>query len=183
LVAQGLQFTDPFVYTKQRASPDDLEEIAHLYPLAEKILEWRSLSNDLAFLRRASTQDRVHPRWGRTRSGTSRIYARDPAVQNVSRDMPHLFVPAPGHVLVTADYSQAQLRIPACLSKDETLTKLCSDPDGDTHAATSEWPGLGETDRLPKRITALSFGAASVPSLNLLVFGISQGQSLPGPFG
>ncbi len=73
LVSQGVQFSDPFVYAKQSISSDDLEEIAHQYPVAEKILEWRSLTNDLAFLRRGAQYDRVHPVWGQTRSGTSRI--------------------------------------------------------------------------------------------------------------
>jgi DNA polymerase I-like protein with 3'-5' exonuclease and polymerase domains len=158
LVAQGVRFADPFVYAKQRASSGDLEEIAHLYPVAEKILEWRSLSSDLAFLRRASTQDRVHPTWGQTRSGTSRIYARGPAVQNVSRTLRHQFVPAPGNVLIKADYSQAQLRILAYLSRDEGLTRLYEDPDGDAHSATSEWLGLDDRDEAKEINFAICYG-------------------------
>jgi DNA polymerase I len=161
LVAQGVRFADPFVYAKQRASSDVLEEIAHRYPVVEKIMEWRSLSNDLAFLRRGSTQDRLHPTWGQTRSGTSRIYARDPAVQNVSRNLRHLFVPAPGHVLIKADYSQAQLRILAYLSNDVTLTKLYEDPDGDAHTATLEWLGLEDRDEAKEINFAICYGMST----------------------
>jgi DNA polymerase I len=166
LVAHGVQFADPFVYTTQKASSHDLEEIGHLYPVAEKIWKWRSLSNDLAFLRRGSLQDRVHPVWGHTRSGTSRIYARDPAVQNVSRNLRHLFVPAPGHVLMKADYSQAQLRILAYLSKDASLTKLYEDPNGDAHTATSDWLGLKDRSVAKEINFAICYGmsAASLAS-------------------
>lgn len=161
LIGQGIQFTDPFVYAKQRTSSSDLEEIAYQYPVAEKILEWRSLTNDLAFLRRGAQYDRVHPVWGQTRSATSRIYARDPAVQNVSRDLRYLFIPAPGHVLIKADYSQAQLRILAYLSNDATLTKLYEDPNGDAHTATAEWLGL-EDRSIAKEINfAICYGMSA----------------------
>jgi DNA polymerase-1 len=162
LIRQGVQFADPFVYAKQRASADDLEEIAYQYPVAEKILEWRSLSSDLAFLRRGAQYDRVHPLWSQTRSGTSRIYARDAAVQNVSRDLRHLFIPAQGNVLIKADYSQAQLRILAYLSNDETQTKLYEDPEGDAHTATSEWLGLGDRSIAKEINFAICYGMSAV---------------------
>ncbi len=178
LVSQGVQFADPFVYAKQRASAGDLEEIAHQYPVAEKILKWRSLSSDLAFLRRGAQYDRVHPIWGQTRSGKSRIYARDPAVQNVSRDLRHLFIPAPGHVLLKADYSQAQLRILAYLSKDETLTKLYEDPTGDAHTATSEWLGL-EDRSVAKEINFSICYGMSAAGLALKINEVNRRQGRP----
>jgi DNA polymerase-1 len=139
----------------------NLEEIAHLYPVAEKILTWRSLNSDLAFLRRGAQYNRVHPVWGQTRSATSRIYARDPAVQNVSRDLRHLFIPAPGHVLIKADYSQAQLRILAYLSEDDALTKLYEDPNGDAHTATSEWLGLKDRSIAKEINFAICYGMSA----------------------
>jgi DNA polymerase-1 len=178
LVAQGVQFSDPFVYTTGRASSDDLEEIANLYPLVEKILHWRSLYNDLTFLRLGSTKDRVHPIWGQTRSGTSRIYARDPAVQNASRDLRHLFIPAPGHVLIKADYSQAQLRILAYLSKDETLIRLYEDQKGDAHTATSEWLGLEDRSVAKEINFAICYGM-SAASLARKINDVKKAQRQP----
>jgi DNA polymerase-1 len=98
---------------------------------------------------------------GQTRSGTSRIYARKPAVQSVSRELRHLFVPAPGHVLIKADYSQAQLRILAFLSKDETLTRLYEHQKGDAHTATSEWLGLQDRDIAKEINFAICYGMSA----------------------
>jgi DNA polymerase I-like protein with 3'-5' exonuclease and polymerase domains len=99
------------------------------------------MHQDVAFLSMAEGNERIHPVWGQTRSGTSRIYARQPAVQNVSRRLRHLFEPAPAHVLIKADYSQAQLRILAHLSGDEGLTRIF-DEGGDVHGETARLLGI-----------------------------------------
>ena len=118
-----------------------LEELALTYPVVRAILDWRQMHQDVSFLSTAAGQERVHPIWGQTRSGTSRIYARQPAVQNVSRRLRYLFVPAPGHVLIKADYSQAQLRILAHLSGDEGLTRIFNE-GGDVHGQTARLLGI-----------------------------------------
>jgi DNA polymerase I len=118
-----------------------LEELALGYPEVQDILDWRQMSQNVAFLTMAAGRQRVHPAWGQTRSGTSRIYARQPAVQNVSRGLRYLFVPATGHVLIKADYSQAQLRILAHLSGDEGLTSIFN-AGGDVHGETARLLGI-----------------------------------------
>jgi DNA polymerase I len=118
-----------------------LEELALAYPGVQAILDWRQMHQDVAFLSMAEGKERVHPVWGQTRSGTSRIYARQPAVQNVSRRLRYLFVPAPGHVLIKADYSQAQLRILAHLSNDEGLIRVFNE-GGDVHRETARLLGI-----------------------------------------
>jgi DNA polymerase I len=62
-------------------------------------------------------------------------------VQNVSRRLRFLFRPTPGHALIKADYSQAQLRILAHLSGDEALVKLFKE-GGDVHAETARLLGI-----------------------------------------
>jgi DNA polymerase I len=99
------------------------------------------MHQDVAFLSMAAGKERVHPVWGQTRSVTSRIYARQPATQNVSLRLRYLFVPAPGHVLIKADYSQAQLRILAHLSGDEGLTRIFNE-GGDVHRETARLLGI-----------------------------------------
>jgi DNA polymerase I len=142
LVRKGVQFNNPFTYTIQRVNKAVLEEVALFYPRVQDILDWRQMSQDIAFLSMAEGKERVHPVWGQTRSGTSRIYARQPAVQNVSRRLRrYLFKPAPGHVLIKADYSQAQLRILAHLSNDEGLIKVFNER-GDVHAETARLLGI-----------------------------------------
>jgi DNA polymerase I len=110
-----------FAYPIRKVTIAALEEVAHSYPVVQQLLEWRNLEQDKSFLNWAEGRTSVHPIWGQMRAGTSRIYARQPAVQNVSRDLRYLFIPAPGNVFVKADYSPAQLRILAHLSEDENL--------------------------------------------------------------
>jgi len=158
LVAQGVQFQDQRVYQRQRVFTKALEDLAMLYPVVHKILDLRDMGKDLSFLRHAAGRDRVHPVWGQTRSATSRIYARSPAVQNVSRDLRRLFVSAPGHVLIKADYSQAQMRILAHLSQDPELIRIFQDPNGDVHTETSELLGLNDRNVAKEINFAICFG-------------------------
>ena len=142
LLNRGVRFKSEFVYAIRMATTPALEEIAHVYPAVQDILDWRSMVTDLAFLNKASGHDRVHPVWQQTRAATSRIYARDPAVQNVSRAVrENILVPAPGKVLIKADYSQAQLRILAHLSGDPALIDLYQ-RGGDAHAETAKLLGI-----------------------------------------
>ncbi len=137
LIKQGVRFA-PTDYAARRVNRRVLEETAHKYPIVEQVLRWSDLAQELGFLKSAANQSRVHPVWGQTRSGTSRIYARKPAVQNIGRRLRSLFVPAEGNVFVKADYKQAQLRILAHLSEDQTLISLFSngrDPHDETASA------------------------------------------------
>jgi DNA polymerase-1 len=158
LVRRGVSLQDQRVYQWGRVTNMALEEIAALYPVVQQILSFREKGQDLGSLRQMADQDRIHPVWGQTRSATSRIYARSPAVQNVSRQLRHLFIPAPGHVLVKADYSQAQMRILAHLSKDPELMKIFNDPHGDVHAETSKRLGLNDRNIAKEINFAISFG-------------------------
>jgi len=140
------------------ATTPALEEIAHFYRVVQDILDWRSRVTDLAFLHKAAGQDRVHPVWQQTRAATSRIYARDPAVQNVSRAVrENILVPAPRKVLIKRIYSQAQLRILAHLSGDSALIDLYQ-RGGDAHAETARILAL--TVMLPKRSISVSVSAS-----------------------
>ena len=141
LTNKGVRFQNPYCYASRSVTAAELDEIAHSYPIVQLILEWRDLSQNTAFLGEASGKDRIHAVWGQTRSGTSRIYARQPALQNVSRNLRYLFVPKPGHVLIKADYSQAQLRILAHLSGDEELLRLFRAGE-DVHGETARWLGV-----------------------------------------
>jgi DNA polymerase I len=141
LVRKGVRFANPYAYTAQKVSTPLLEELALQYSGVQAILDWREMHQDVAFLSMAEGKERIYPVWGQTRSGTSRIYARQPAVQNVSRRLRYLFVPAPGHVLVKADYSQAQLRILAHLSGDDNLMRVFTE-GGDVHGETARLLGI-----------------------------------------
>ncbi len=70
---------------KKDLSSEDLKRLAGQDPVAAKILEWRNLQTDLQFLRAAAGATRVYPDWN-VMTKTSRIYAHNPAIQNVSKD-------------------------------------------------------------------------------------------------
>ncbi|MFC1833869.1 DNA polymerase [Thermodesulfobacteriota bacterium] len=158
LLAQGVPLQVAPAYVRRRGLKKPLDQIADAYPLVRKLLAWWDMGRDLGFLRRWAGQNRIHPVWGQTRSATSRVYARSPAVQNISRALRKLFVPAPGHVLVKADYSQAQLRILAHLSGDPDLVRVYNDPQGDVHTETSEWLGLHDRTVAKEINFAICFG-------------------------
>lgn len=141
LSLKGVRFRNRYCYASRSVTAAELDEIAHVYPLVQQILEWRDLYQNIAFLGHTSGRNRIHAVWGQTRSGTSRIYARQPALQNVSRSLRYLFVPKPGHVLIKADYSQAQLRILAHLSGDDELLRLFRAGE-DVHGETARWLGI-----------------------------------------
>ena len=111
-----------------------LEELALTHDLPRLILEWRSLSklkgtyiDALPTLVHPVT-GRVHTVFNQAVAATGRLSSSDPNLQNIpirtaiGREIRRAFVADPGHVLISADYSQIELRVLAHLSGDETLT-------------------------------------------------------------
>lgn len=133
--------------TSKELTTFDLRRMALREPPAAKILEWRDLQTDLSFLRAAAGATRVHPEWNNMTS-TGRIYASRPAVQNVDKEkFRPLMVPAPGHVLLKADYRQIQMRLLANMSQDPELIKVFHEGQ-DVHWLTVELCGIqGSTDK------------------------------------
>ncbi len=113
---------------------EDLGEDATLTtPIPKLILEYRQFSK-LVSTYLVALREEINPRTGRvhtsfhqTVAATGRLASSDPNLQNipirtdVGRDIRRAFVAAPGHVLVTADYSQIELRLLAHLSRDPNL--------------------------------------------------------------
>jgi DNA polymerase-1 len=110
-----------------------LEELALTHDLPRLVLEWRALQKLKGTYIDALPQ-MVHPRTGRVHTcfnqavaATGRLSSSDPNLQNIpirtelGREIRRAFVADPGHVLISADYSQIELRVLAHLSQDETL--------------------------------------------------------------
>ncbi len=125
-----------------------LEELALTNDLPRLILDWRSLSklkgtyiDALPTLVHPVT-GRVHTVFNQAVAATGRLSSSDPNLQNIpirtalGRQIRRAFVAAPGHVLVSADYSQIELRVLAHLSGDETLTAAFARGD-DIHDQTA----------------------------------------------
>jgi DNA polymerase-1 len=110
-----------------------LEELAAHHELPRKILDYRGLQklkstyvDALPLLIHPET-GRIHASFNQTVAATGRISSSDPNLQNIpirtpeGRRIREAFVAEPGHLLLSADYSQIELRILAHLSQDETL--------------------------------------------------------------
>jgi DNA polymerase I len=112
---------------------DVLEELALEHPLPRKILEYRGVQKLKSTYVDALPQlvnprtGRIHATFHQTVAATGRISSSDPNLQNIpirtseGRRIREAFVAEEGHQLLSADYSQIELRVLAHLSKDETL--------------------------------------------------------------
>jgi DNA polymerase-1 len=112
---------------------DVLEELALVHELPRKVLEYRSVqklkSTYVDALPELILPDtgRIHATFNQTVAATGRLSSTDPNLQNIpirtpeGRRIREAFVADAGHLLLSADYSQIELRILAHLSGDETL--------------------------------------------------------------
>jgi DNA polymerase-1 len=110
-----------------------LEELAAAHELPRLVLDWRGLQKLKGTYIDALPQlvnpktGRVHTSFNQAVAATGRLSSSDPNLQNIpirteiGREIRRAFVAAPGYLLVSADYSQIELRVLAHLSGDETL--------------------------------------------------------------
>jgi DNA polymerase-1 len=112
---------------------DVLEELAAAHELPRLVLEWRGLQklkstyvDALPALVNPAT-GRVHTSFNQAIAATGRLSSSEPNLQNipvrseVGREIRRAFVASPGHVLISADYSQIELRVLAHLAGDASL--------------------------------------------------------------
>ncbi len=126
-----------------------LQELAGDYPIAKHTLEYRQLAklksgyaDSLPLLLNPET-GRIHTSYNQTVTATGRLSSSDPNLQNIpvrgelGRRFREAFIPAQGHLFLSADYSQIELRVLAHLSKDPTLIETFRH-DRDIHEETAE---------------------------------------------
>ena len=118
-------------------------------PIASKILEWRQLSK-LKSTYTDSLQQQINPKTGRVHTSyslsgaqTGRLSSNDPNLQNIpirteiGRRIREAFVAEPGNVLLSADYSQVELRLAAHMASVPALKSAFASGD-DIHALTAQ---------------------------------------------
>ena len=124
-----------------------LEEMVNEHPVIPKVLEWRTFSKMLTtYLRPLVTlvdnENRIHTFFDQTGAATGRLSTHDPNLQNIpirGERGPLVrkgFVAAPGSKLISADYSQIELRVLAHVAEDKALAKVFHD-GRDVHTETS----------------------------------------------
>ena len=127
---------------------DALQELALDHPLPRLILDYRGVAKlKSTYTDKLPTMvnphtGRVHTTYSQAVAVTGRLSSNDPNLQNIpvrtpeGRKIREAFIAEPGNVIVSADYSQIELRIMAHLSGDASLLKAFA-VDADIHAATA----------------------------------------------
>lgn len=162
-----------------------LEQLTPHHPLPGQILAWRKLSKlkstYIDALPRLIDErtGRIHPSFHQMGAATGRLSASNPNVQNIpirgdqGVRIREAFVPADGRVLVSADYSQVELRIVAHYSGDTSLIEAFRNGE-DVHRRTAaEVAGISldeVSDEQRARAKAVNFGII----YGSTAFGLSQ---------
>ena len=129
-------------------SEDILEKVAMKNPIVNKILEYRQLKKLLTTYLTAlpaainPATGKVHTVYNQTVTATGRISSSSPNLQNIpvreeqGREIRRAFIPDEGHLFLSADYSQIELRLVADFANDETMIEAFRNGD-DIHAITA----------------------------------------------
>lgn len=138
------------------AAPE-LEKLSDVHPIADKISEYRELAklkgtyaDSLPKL--IAADGRIHARFNQCVAATGRLSGADPNLQNIpirsdlGREIRKAFIAPKGRVLLSADYSQIELRLAAHIAKDDSFIRAFRD-GADIHKRTAaEMWGIDESE-------------------------------------
>ena len=149
-----------------------LESLRGYHPVIELLLGYRKLSKLKStytdgLLKVIGPDGRIHSSFNQVETRTGRISSTEPNLQNIpvrsgeGREMRRFFIPAPGCVLIDADYSQIELRILAHVADDAAMQQAFNRHD-DIHTITASqvfrMPPEMITPLLRSRAKAVNFG-------------------------
>jgi DNA polymerase-1 len=183
-----LNLPKPVKYGKGRTistAVDVLETLAEDFPIARMVLDYRQLTklkstyvDTLPALINPASK-RLHTTFAQTGTATGRLSSANPNLQNIpirtelGRGIRAAFIAEPGHVLLTADYSQIELRLLAHFSRDPLLVEAYRRGD-DIHTLTASQvfgvPPLMVTPDHRRQAKVVNFGIV----YGLSPFGLSQ---------
>ena len=164
---------------KRSTSADVLESLEELHPIVGAILRYRTLSKLIStyligMKPLIDAKGRIHTVFNQALTSTGRLSSSEPNLQNIpvreaeGREIRGAFVPSDGNVLISADYSQIELRLLADFCGDESLIDAFR-RGMDVHAATAAKVfGVSESEVTPKMrrdAKAVNFG---------IIYGISD---------
>jgi DNA polymerase I len=167
-----------------------LEELALTHDLPARVLDWRQLAKlkstyaDALMGEINPATGRVHTSFALAATLTGRLSSTDPNLQNIpirteeGRKIRRAFVAEPGHLLISADYSQIELRLAAEIG-DVTPLKDAFRNGDDIHALTASQvfnvPMAEMTGEIRRRAKAINFGIM----YGMSAFGLAQRLQIP----
>jgi DNA polymerase I len=163
----------------------ELEKLAGTHPIVDSLLEYR----EVAKLKNGFTEmllalidpnsNRIHTRYEQTTAATGRLASTEPNLQNIpirgdmGRQIRRAFIAPPGHVLLSADYSQIELRVLAHLSQDETFCQAFAEGHDFHSTIAAKVYGVAApavTPEMRSHVKQFSYGIA----YGMSVYGVSQ---------
>lgn len=174
--------------TGYSVSEDVLSNLADKHPIVKLVLEYRHYaklqSTYVVGLQPLVNRGRIHTEFNQCITQTGRLSSTNPNLQNIparsdeAKDIKSAFIASDGCVLVSADYSQIELRLLAHMSGDEQLIEAFNHDD-DIHAITaSQILGIPVSEVTPAQrrdAKAVNFGII----YGISGFGLAENLSIP----
>ena len=163
----------------------ELEKLSGSHPIIASLLEYREVSKlkngftEMLLALIDPKSHRIHTTYEQATAATGRLSSTAPNLQNIpirgdtGRQIRRAFIAPPGHVLLSADYSQIELRVLAHLSEDETFCQAFAQGH-DFHATIAAKVygiDLGDvTSAMRNQVKQFSYGIA----YGMSTYGVSQ---------
>lgn len=174
---------------KHSTNVDILESLRTAHPIVEEILRYRTIaklnSTYIESMRGYIRADgKIHTQFNQTITVTGRLSSNEPNLQNIpvrteeGKELRKMFIASDGCMLVSADYSQIELRLLAHYSQDEVLVNAYRTGE-DIHAITASQifgvPLDQVTDQMRRSAKAVNFGII----YGISPYGLSQNLGIP----
>jgi DNA polymerase-1 len=165
-------------------SKDILTELAHTYEIAQLIIDYRELDKLKATYSdvlptQIASDGRIHGKLNQTVAATGRLSSTDPNLQNIpirselGQQIRRAFIPEVGFKLISADYSQLELRLLAYVTRDERMLDAFKNGE-DIHAQTAKLVFGAKTDAELKEKRRLAKIVNFAIAYAVEAFGLSQ---------
>ena len=167
-----------------------LSALAGKHPFVSDILEYREYSKlkstyvDALPNHLCPSDQKIHSSFHQLQTSTGRLASSDPNLQNIpvrtdaGKEIRKAFIPSPGCILLSADYSQVELRVMAAISNDAAMIEAFQQ-DLDIHTATAARvygvPLEETTDEMRRTAKMVNFGII----YGISAFGLSQRLGIP----